>query len=75
MTNSKLIKALEDFKNAYTNLELQWSNHIGLADGSQGYPFDKSFDEIDVPGWVASFQENLKNEKKPKIDLVFSVEE
>lgn len=49
------INALKRFKEAYYGLSVMWGhkdNNLNNTDAIKHYPFHKSFDELDVPGWV-----------------------
>ena len=70
--DNKLISALEEFKNAYLNLTevLHETTNSGLeGDGHRfdsiagiHYPFDASFDELEIPEWVDQSIDNLRSE-------------
>lgn len=49
------INALKRFKTAYYALSVAWDrkdSNLNDVDAIRHYPFDKSFDELNVPGWV-----------------------
>jgi len=52
----KMIEALDNFAKAYNELVDTWHRTPSQLDYdnklSYAYPFDKSFDELEVPGWV-----------------------
>lgn len=58
--NSKNMKyALKDFENAYRKLVYEWSRNPSLK-GDEDYPFNKSFDELNIPLWVESFLKEIR---------------
>ncbi len=52
--NYELTNALQEFKNAYNNLLNQWlKNDVLNETESIGlYPFNKSFDELEIDEWI-----------------------
>lgn len=62
----KTIKCLKDYKKAHFNLlEVFYSNEIlNLCDSLKYYPFNQSFDDIDVDTWIdetiAEIQANIQ---------------
>lgn len=58
MTNDqKQLKAILQFKAAWKELNENWSTNL-----DEHYPFDESFDEIDIDKWLnASIANNTKH--------------
>lgn len=57
------INALKRFKEAYYHLSIMWErkdSDLNNVDAIRQYPFDKSFDELDVPGWVNAMIDELR---------------
>lgn len=52
--NNELINALIEFKQAYNNLLDKWlkDDVLNETENIDLYPFDKSFDELEVNNWV-----------------------
>ena len=63
ITNLK--RSLKEFRRAYHNLDNNWRTAMykGYVDdiGINSYPFDTSFDDLDVDAWVDSACEELDN--------------
>jgi hypothetical protein len=47
----KTINALKDFRKAYINLVENW-NILNGTESIKLYPFEKSFDELEVINWI-----------------------
>ncbi|WP_121460022.1 hypothetical protein [Chryseobacterium defluvii] len=60
MESTKLITALENFLESYNALTRQWgmTDHPEILDDN--YPFEKSFDELEIVEWVEKAIEKLK---------------
>lgn len=64
--DKKLIESLKEFKKAYSNLTESLSqvqtnpNHFDSIAGVH-YPFEQSFDEINIPEWVDISVSNLES--------------
>jgi hypothetical protein len=60
----KLQRAMENFFFEYNNLSDLWSESPLGIDVSEflddSYPFDVSFDDIDVKAWLASFYDKVR---------------
>lgn len=52
--NNELINALQEFKNAYNNLLDQWLKNdvLNETESIKLYPFNKSFDELEINEWI-----------------------
>ena len=52
--NNELINALQEFKNAYNNLLDQWLKNdvLNEAESIKLYPFNNSFDELEINEWI-----------------------
>ena len=60
-TFNELINALQEFKNAYNNLLNQWfKNDLNETESIKLYPFNKSFDELEINEWIDSTITELK---------------
>lgn len=61
MNNKEItIKALNNFKQAYFDLLTVWNNDDSILNSDislEKYPFNKSFDELDIMEWVDSITE------------------
>lgn len=57
-----IIKALEEFKDAYHTLLLTWysSDILNHTESLDKYPFAKSFDELEVIEWVEATVEEIR---------------
>ena len=64
----KLIFALWQFKYAYRQLANTWQEayyiDLGKRKANECYPFDASFDELEVEGWVDKLVDELTAEEK-----------
>ncbi|MFW6015512.1 MAG: hypothetical protein ACOCRK_03680 [bacterium] len=74
MGNSKLIKALTNFKNAFNDLEDEWAKlemegNDEILNNSL-YPFEQSFDDLSegVNNWVAAAEKETKKNIATDID-------
>ena len=63
MENRDIIKALEYFRDAYLNLLGAWQDNdiLNDLDSVKLYPFENSFDELDVCTWVEESIDELHN--------------
>lgn len=52
--NNELINALQEFRNAYNGLLEQWLKNdvLNETESIKLYPFDKSFDELEINEWI-----------------------
>lgn len=65
------INALKRFKEAYYGLSVMWNrnnSNLNDTDAVRHYPFHKSFDELDIPGWVDATVTELRPVENQKYD-------
>lgn len=62
--NNELINALQEFKNAYNNLLDQWLKNdvLNETESIKLYPFNNSFDELEINEWIDRTITDLINE-------------
>lgn len=61
-----MIKQLEEFQRAYNELLEEWNKNDILNDlkSIELYPFNKSFEELNINEWIEKSIEELKNPSK-----------
>jgi hypothetical protein len=65
------INALKRFKEAYYGLSCVWErkeSNLNDTDAVRYYPFHKSFDELNIPGWVDATINELRPIENAKYD-------
>lgn len=63
MTTEQKIKALRDFREAYINMQtvFETTEYEELPELIDAYPFEKSFNELDVNEWILKCLERLQS--------------
>lgn len=58
----EMIDALNRFKQSYLDITRLWDSSVNLdvLTNNESYPFDKSFDELEVVDWVCEMTSQLQ---------------